>query len=762
MFKQAFIFLTVILFFNLPAQSQKVAVILSGGASRGGAHIGVLKALEEQHIPISCIAGTSVGAIVGGLYASGYTPDEIEKMISSDEFQKNASGLMYEEYVYYYRKEEPNASWVSLDINPKKKITSALPTSLKSPFMIDFRFMEMFAPANAAAGGDFDKLFVPFRCVVADIDSSSAVIIKKGDLGSSIRASMSIPFVYNPVILNGKLMYDGGMYNNFPTNVAADDFKADVIIGSRVAERYDKPDPEDPISQLLVMLMGKQNSTIPYPNSVLILPNVPKIDLFDFSHTSVLADSGYAAAMRSIPAIRQLVHDSATAVELIRRREKFRNKQPELIFDSIITNGLTRAQNAYVKQVLKHGKQLVGMKELRPGYYRFIDEGFVKTIYPEARFNPASGHYDLLLDIRLADKFSVDFGGNLSLGTVNEAFLELRYKLLWSKALHFLANGYFGKFYASARLAARMDFNSKYPWYIDLSYTFNHFDYFKNSTFFFDDKTPSYIIEREYFGDISLGLPLTNAGKLGIDFTYAFTNDKYYQSNQFTRYDTADQTGFNFFAPSVSFELNSLNRKQYANAGARLKISIAYVNGHEDFLPGSTTIGKNEIEAQLDWFSFRVLYDNYFKTFGPVKFGFYGEAAISNQPLFSNYVSTLIHSPAFQPVPESQTLVLPNFRALNYGAAGLKVVVRVYKKIDYRLEGYLFQPYQAIIEDPVTHTANLGPVFSDRSWMASTSFVYNSPLGPVSLGVNYYDKSTDSFNVNLNFGYIIFNRRAMP
>ena len=762
MFKKALLFLSAIVLWSLLANSQKVAVILSGGASKGGAHIGVLRALEEQHIPISFIAGTSVGAIIGGLYASGYTPDEIEKLISSEEFQRNASGLMYDEYVYYYRREEPNATWISLDLNPKKKLTSSLPVSLRSPFMIDFRFMEIFSPPNAVAGGDFDKLFIPFRCVVADIDSSSAVIIKKGDLSSAIRASMSIPFVYNPVVLNNKVMYDGGMYNNFPTNVAADDFKADVIIGSRVAERYDKPDPEDPVSQLLVMLMGKQSSTIPYPNSVLILPNVPKVDLLDFSHTATLADSGYSAAMRSIPAIRKLVHDSAGTEDLIRRREKFRNLQPALIFDSIITRGLTRGQNVYVQHVLKHGKKLVSLDELRPEYYRFIDEGFVRTIYPEARFNPRTGHYDLLLDIRKSDKFSADFGGNLSLGTVNEAFLELRYKYLWSDALHFLANGYFGKFYASAKLAGRIDFNSKYPWYITLDYTYNHLDYFKNSTFFFDDKTPSYIIEREYFGNAAIGLPVTNAGKLELDFAYAFTNDKYYQSNEFTRYDTADQTGFNFFAPSLCFELNSLNRKQYANAGARLKLCISYVNGLEDFLPGSTSISKNEIEAHHEWFTFRLLYDNYFKSLGPVKFGFYGELLVSNQPLFSNYVSTLICSPAFQPIPESQTLILPNFRALSYAGAGLKVIVRVFKQIDYRLEGYLFQPYQEILEDPVSHAAMLGPAISDRSWMASTCFVYNSPLGPISLGVNYYDRMPNSFILNLNFGYIIFNRRAMP
>jgi NTE family protein len=122
----------------------------------------------------------------------------------------------------------------------------------------------------------------------------------------------------------------------------------------------------------------------------------------------------------------------------------------------------------------------------------------------------------------------------------------------------------------------------------------------------------------------------------------------------------------------------------------------------------------------------------------------------------------LLYAPAFQPVPESQTFFLPAFRANNYAAAGLKVVLRIYKKIEYRLEGYVFQPYQAILENSMTQTAYYGKKFSDRAYMASTAIVYNSPIGPVSLGVNYYDKLPDSFTLNFNFGYIIFNKRAIP
>ena len=130
---------------------------------------------------------------------------------------------------------------------------------------------------------------------------------------------------------------------------------------------------------------------------------------------------------------------------------------------------------------------------------------------------------------------------------------------------------------------------------------------------------------------------------------------------------------------------------------------------------------------------------------------------ISDQPLFYNYTATLLYAPAFQPLPEMQTLFMPAFRATNYAAAGIKAVVKIYKKIDFRAEGYIFQPYQEILEDPETQKAYFGPIFSSRAYVASGTFVYYSFLGPISLGVNFYDKLPQPFTFNLNFGFIIFN-----
>jgi NTE family protein len=208
--------------------------------------------------------------------------------------------------------------------------------------------------------------------------------------------------------------------------------------------------------------------------------------------------------------------------------------------------------------------------------------------------------------------------------------------------------------------------------------------------------------------------------------------------------------------------LNNLNRKQYASAGAYLKIALGYITGDEGYLPGTLALNKKEYKANHSWFYLKLIYDNYFQTWGPVKFGLYTEAHLSNQPLMNNYTSTILNIPDFHPVPEMQTLMMPAYRATSFAGVGLKTIVRLFRKIDFRLEGYVFQPYQQITENPLDQTATFEDVFSDRSWIGSASLVYNTFIGPISLGVNYYDKMAVPFTINLNIGYILFNRKALP
>ena len=752
--------LFVFIFFLGNIYGQKVAVVLSGGGAKGVTHIGFLKALEENNIPIDYIAGTSMGAVIGGFYACGYTPLQIEEFITSEKFERWSNRNNNNDYLNFYKNYEPNSSWISVHFTYKKKIISKLPTNIVSPYEMDFTFLELFSSSSAAANYNFDSLYVPFRCVASDIDSSQAIILRKGQLEKAIRASMTFPFFFKPIKINGKLLFDGGMYNNFPVDVALKDFKPDVIIGCKAAGNYDSPEKNDVISQIQNMLMKNTNYNIPLEKGVIIEPELGSINIFDFSHNEAFIDSGYFATLKKMEQIKKLVKKRYSKSFRHRKRMEFSAKEPPLIIDSINISGLNPNQKKYVEGILKHSEKYVTIGELKNQYFKLVLDNMIDDIFPEMKYNYKTGLFDLNLNIEKTDNFEAEFGGNISSNAINEAFFGLRYKYMGKKTINLNANAYFGRFYSSVNLMGRIDFSRKIPYYLSAQFIFNNKDYFKNTTYFFQDKKPSYLIRNENFFSFEAGFPTSDAGKCALGFNAGALNDNYYQSNDFTRIDSADLTTFNTFTPFLFYELNSLNRKQYASAGVRLFFSFKYFIGIELNKPGTTSskTSIDDYEENHDFFHLDIIYDNYFDSFKKMKFGFYSELHLSSQGFFHNYVSSILVAKPFQPIPESKTLFLPNYRAFNYFALGFKDIISFTNSFDLRIEGYYFQPFRQISNNFFDNSPYYRKSFSDKSFILSTSFVYHSPIGPVSLDLNFYDRTRDSFSFLVNIGFIIFNK----
>mgnify|MGYP001080524523 FL=1 len=161
--------------------AQKVGLVLSGGGAKGAAHIGVIKALEENNIPIDYITGTSIGAIIGSLYAMGYSPEEMLELMLSKEFSYWQTGTVEEQYTYYFKEPYPTPEFAhfSIDMSDSLQIkASFLPQSLINPIQMNQAFMALFSQATAKAGWNFDNLFVPFRCVASDIYTKKPIIFK--------------------------------------------------------------------------------------------------------------------------------------------------------------------------------------------------------------------------------------------------------------------------------------------------------------------------------------------------------------------------------------------------------------------------------------------------------------------------------------------------------------------------------------------------------------------------------------------------------
>jgi len=750
----------LLIILSLQAMPQRVALVLSGGGAKGLAHVGVLEALEEYEIPIDYIVGTSMGAIVGGLYASGYSPDSIRMLLSSDRYKNWATGTIDDKYSYYFKQQDPDASWISIKFNyddVNRKITGKLPVTLIPSDELDFNGLELYADASAASTYDFNKLFIPFRCVAADIDSNKTVVFSQGQLGTAIRASMTFPFYLKPIEVDGKLLFDGGMYNNFPADVALDEFNPDVIIGSKAAGNFDAPGDDDLISQLRNMLMRPADFTLDSNNGILLEHKLDDRGVFDYSKADEVVQTGYNTVVDNLGGIYDLVQRRMPLAEIEKKRKNFCDTKPALIIDSVHIIGVNKSQAEYVRRLLKSKDELVDIETLKMQYFKIIADDKISSIFPELIYNPRSGYFDLHLKVKKSENFAGALGGNISSGTSNGAYVGLDYSYLSRQAMNLKTNLYLGRFYNSYMLGARIDFPSRLPFFMELGYIYNSKNYFKNTVYFFDDKTPSFLISKESFGYFSAGIPATHRGKLVFGLNYGGRKDEYYQNNVFSREDTADITSFDMISPRIMFELNSLNRKQFASAGARFLAQVQYFYGRETHTPGSTSIEQGEHIYDHSWIQFRLLYDNYFDHVGPVTFGFYGELLISNQVFFDNYTSSLLAAPSFEPILESRTLFLPKYRAYNYGAVGMKFIIDLYKKIDLRIEGYLFQPYQEILSTE-DGKAEYGSEFAYRSVIASSSVVWHSPLGPLSLSVNYYDRNNENFSFFFNFGYIIFNQ----
>jgi NTE family protein len=228
--------------FTISSYSQTVGLVLSGGGADALAHIGVIKALEENNIHIDYITGTSMGALVGALYASGVPIEKIEAYFTSKHFSEISDGSIPLKFHYYYptREDEP----VIIPIRFKKiekGYTMLLPSKVIASESVDIEVVKQLAQAEKEAGYNFDNLKIPFRCVAADVVTKELVVFKDGSLTEAIRASTSYPLFIRPIKIDGHLMYDGGIYNNFPVDIMCQDFNPDYIIGSNVSSNAPNP-----------------------------------------------------------------------------------------------------------------------------------------------------------------------------------------------------------------------------------------------------------------------------------------------------------------------------------------------------------------------------------------------------------------------------------------------------------------------------------------------------------------------------------------
>jgi len=746
--------------FSFACLAQKVGVVLSGGGAAGSAHIGVLKALEENNIPIDYITGTSIGALVGGFYAAGYSIAEIEAILSSSEFRDAANGIVDEQYSFYLNESEDNPTLLSLSFDIDSIFSKNIPTNFVSSNSIDYGLMGYFSAANAAADENFDSLMIPFRCLASNISKRKQTVFKLGNLSTAIRASMTYPFYLAPITIDGDIMFDGGLYNNFPADVLCEEFNPDYIIASNVASLPEQPTEEDLISQIKSILTKESRFEINCAKGIIINSDVNDISTFDFYEIDEAIDRGYNSTLALIDSIKKDVHITKSQAEVKQQRDEFNIKKPALNFNVVAFKGLKANHAKYFRQSLKVDSSVFPLSKITPKYFKVATNEKIERIYPWATYNKESGNFELSLEVKKEKHFKASFGGVIATKPFSTGFFELEYQLLQATGLKASGNIYFGSFYGAAEVRLRWDVPFDIPFYLESQFTVNRYDYFNGRSTFIEEDDPPYIITSERYWESKLVLPILTKGKLAIGTSYIWQELEYYQNDNFERGDTADYTRFEGLSTLASYSRNSLNRKMYATKGSKLDLKFRFIDGRERTQPGSLALSKDVFSRSHDWLIINGVYEKYFFSKGDFRLGTYIEGTYSDQPFFQNYTATLLNAPSFTPLPLGKTIFQEQYRARSFGAVGLKSIYTFRELIDFRLEGYIFQPYEEFIEEENAQTS-LGEEVTTRNFIGSITTVYHSRLGPVAVGLNYFDDADEKFSFLLHFGYVIFNKKGM-
>ncbi len=341
-----------------PQKSQtkrpKIGLVLSGGGARGAAHIGVLKALEENRIPVDVIVGTSMGSIVGGLYSAGISPQELEYIVEYTDWNAALSASPKRDLLSYRRKSDDRNYLLGFEMGIKDSKVR-LPQGLISGNKLSFILRSEVLRAENVK--HFDNLAIPFRAVTTNIETGGMVVIEDGDLSTALRASMAVPGAFTPVNRDGELLVDGGLVSNLPVEIAQQlgvDHVIAVNIGSEIYS-LEKLGNIVGLSVQTVNVLIQQNIDRSVaalePGDVLIKPQLGEFSSTNFADASSLIPLGYSATIESLDQLSQYQVDEATYAEWLKSQRRSFISIPDI--NAIEVQGNNRVSSQQIRSRMK-------------------------------------------------------------------------------------------------------------------------------------------------------------------------------------------------------------------------------------------------------------------------------------------------------------------------------------------------------------------------------------------------------------------------
>lgn len=417
--KRALLFIFIGIFFcghaqkTLPKTDLKVGLVLSGGGAKGFAHIGVLKVLEEAGVRVDYIGGTSMGAIIGALYASGYNANELDSIIRHTDFTNILQDKLPRSSKSFFQKENDEKYIITL---PVKHKSVGLPVAISKGQNVFNLFSRLTEHVHDIQ--DFNNLPIPFLCIATDLETGKQVILDHGYLPEAIRASGSFPTLLEPVEIDGKYLADGGIANNFPVQEVIN-MGADVIIGVDVQDKLKKRDQLNSAPKIVMQIvnfnMYAENDAKKKLVDIYIHPNIKGYNVVSFDKAEAIIKAGEVAARKEMPYLKSIARQQSDKLKLVKGKTIF-PKNIKIKIGKIEIKGLKKYSKAFfinkldVKvgdsitfdQFNKGINRLSATEKFNAIQYKFIPENNGNSILfdvEESKINTTvslSGHYDNL------------------------------------------------------------------------------------------------------------------------------------------------------------------------------------------------------------------------------------------------------------------------------------------------------------------------------------------------------------------------------
>jgi NTE family protein len=556
----------------------KLGLVLSGGGSHGIAHIGVLKVMEEAGLRPDIITGTSMGSIIGGYYALGYSADSLQKILKSMDWNFLLSNKIPQNKIKFSEKRYFDNSVMSLPLTSKKV---KLPSGLISGQQLENSLSYYAWPA--ADIKDFSKLPIPYMCVGTDLITVRKVDLKTGYLADAMRASSAIPTVFSPIKIDTALLSDGGLINNFPAQEAKN-LGADLLIGSYVGFH---PYGENELQSLtgIILQIGFSRSIVDFNEQkklvkVLIVPVIKRISSMDFNPVDSLVDIGYRAALPYKESFRRL----ADSLDKLGKQEPL----PYILdkkyysFDRIEIIGNSNIPDW----------QVLGALDVAPG--EKVDKSKlsdkIELIYgmnwfDKVKYRIEPRNDSLILVIDCTDKPTTMFYGSVhydnSLGP--GILMSVSVKNLLTYGSEFSMDSFLGQYYRTRMSFLQfLDKNQK----LGLSFDFNA-----------DNTLIPILSIKEEPGDwknmnLSTGISINRVLGLNHMMRLSFDFENRYLAPKYVSGIDLKYLTYNYLTAAFDYEVNTLDNRHFPEKGTLLKISA----GISDLLSGSIKIGQNVTE----------------------------------------------------------------------------------------------------------------------------------------------------------------------